>query len=204
MIHQCRILILPRLICLGWSGTEIYNGAVAFLQLEPSFRSRFSKYPEPKRGRYRPWFAQNRCQRGIQATVQQDPKPKNGWKSGYRPRSKETRCQKGINGFGSSNNRSHRVYLGFEIPEPFFLLAPALHRVPLFVALSRAVSLSLSLSFVTDNGVNRISSNNDDCIAFALDLSLLLHDLRSTVAIASEYSASSSTATTFCNPASAS
>jgi len=79
-----------------------------------------------------------------------------------------------------------------------------LHRVPLSVALSRAVSLSLSLSFVTDNDVNRISSNNDDRIAFALDLSLLLRDLRSTVAIASEYSTSSSTATTFCNPASAS
>ncbi|QCE10162.1 hypothetical protein DEO72_LG10g1388 [Vigna unguiculata] len=31
-------------------GTEAYNGAVAFLQLEPSFRPRFSKYLEPKRG----------------------------------------------------------------------------------------------------------------------------------------------------------
>ncbi|XP_027923832.1 checkpoint protein hus1 [Vigna unguiculata] len=41
----------------------------------------------------------------------------------------------------------------------------------------------------------RISSNNDDRIAFAVDLSLLLRALRSAVAIASEYSASSSTAT---------
>ncbi|QCE15204.1 hypothetical protein DEO72_LG11g2213 [Vigna unguiculata] len=59
-------------------------------------------------------------------------------------------------------------------------------------------------AFITDNGVNRISSNNDDRIAFALDLSLILRDLRSAVAIASEYSVSSSTATTFYNPASAS
>ena len=48
--HQCRILILPGLICLGCPGTEAYNGAVTFLQLEPSFRSRFSKYLKPKRG----------------------------------------------------------------------------------------------------------------------------------------------------------
>ncbi|CAJ1947054.1 unnamed protein product [Sphenostylis stenocarpa] len=38
----------------------------------------------------------------------------------------------------------------------------------------------------------RISSNNDDRIAFALDLSLLLRALRSAVAVASEYSASAS------------
>jgi len=41
----------------------------------------------------------------------------------------------------------------------------------------------------------RISSNNDDRIAFALDLSLLLRALRSAVAVASEYSASASAAT---------
>ncbi|QCD96251.1 HUS1 checkpoint protein [Vigna unguiculata] len=65
--------------------------------------------------------------------------------------------------------------------------------VPTMAAM--ALTPGLQSAFVTDNGVNRISSNNDDRITFALDLSLLLRDLCSAVAIPSEYSASSSTAT---------
>ncbi|QCE13176.1 hypothetical protein DEO72_LG11g169 [Vigna unguiculata] len=73
--NGCRIPILPRLICLGWPKTEAYNGAVAFLQLEPSFRPRFSKYSKPKSG----------IGPGSLKT---------GAKEGYRPRSSRTRSQK--------------------------------------------------------------------------------------------------------------
>jgi len=49
---------------------------------------------------------------------------------------------KGVYDFGSPNNWSHRVYLGFEFREPFFFPAPApLQLTPL--ALSLACSLSL-------------------------------------------------------------
>jgi len=68
---------------LGWPGTEAYNNAVTFLQLEPSFRLRFSKYPKPKRG----------IGRGSLKT---------GAKEGFRPRSSRTRSQKvtGSQGIG--------------------------------------------------------------------------------------------------------
>jgi len=57
--------------------------------------------------------------------------------------------KKGVNGFSSSNNRSHRVYLGFKIREPFFLPAPApLQFHSLSLSLREALpSLSLSSSF---------------------------------------------------------
>ncbi|QCD86372.1 hypothetical protein DEO72_LG3g893 [Vigna unguiculata] len=80
-LERTLIPILPRLICLGWPGTEAYNGAVAFLQLEPSFRPRFSKYPKPKRG----------IGRGSLKT---------GAKDGYRPRSSRTRSQKVVGSQG--------------------------------------------------------------------------------------------------------
>jgi len=62
---------------------------VAFLQLEPSFRPRFSKYPEPKRG--------------IGPVSL-----KTGAKEGYRPRSSRTRSQKvvGNQGIGLGPRRS--------------------------------------------------------------------------------------------------
>jgi len=61
---------------------------VAFLQLEPSFRPRFSKYPKPKRG----------IGRGSLKT---------GAKDGYRPRSSRTRSQKvvGSQGIGLGPRR---------------------------------------------------------------------------------------------------
>ena len=82
---------------------------------------------------------------------------------------------KGVNGFGSSDNRSHRVYLGFENREPssssprqplqlslsLCCLSPLHHtfrpvqpprdlllRPPFCVSLSRALSLARSLSRV--------------------------------------------------------
>jgi len=82
---------------------------------------------------------------------------------------------KGVNGFGSSNNRSHRVYLGFENREPsssfprqplqlslsLCCLSPLHHtfrpvqpprdlllRPPFCVSLSRALSRVLSLSLL--------------------------------------------------------
>ncbi|QCE04083.1 hypothetical protein DEO72_LG8g2116 [Vigna unguiculata] len=73
--YQPKIPILPHLICLGWPKTEAYNDAVAFLQLEPSFRPRFSKYSKPKSGigpgslktdakeGYRPWSSRTRSQK---------------------------------------------------------------------------------------------------------------------------------------------
>jgi len=115
---------------------------VAFLQLEPSFRSRFSKYPKPKRG-IGPGSLKTGAKEGYRPRSNRTRSQKVAGSQGYTPRSKKTRCQKGVNGFGSSNNRSHRVYLGFEIREPFFLLVPA----PLqFHTLSRALSLSHALS----------------------------------------------------------
>jgi len=94
------------------------------LLLESSFRPRFSKYPKPKRGiglgslktgakeGYRPRSSRTRSQKVAGS-------------QGYRPQSKETRCQKRVNGFGSSNNRSHTLYLGFKIHKPFFRPAPS-------------------------------------------------------------------------------
>jgi len=129
-----------RLICLGWPGTEAYNGAVAFLQLQPSFRPRFSKYPKPNRGIGRDSL-------------------KTGAKEGFRPRSIGTRSQKvaGSQGIGLgprrpsakrgqwlrfSNNRSHRIYLGFENCEP----SSSSPRQPLQLSLSLSpLPLSLSL-----------------------------------------------------------
>ncbi|QCE14123.1 small subunit ribosomal protein S13 [Vigna unguiculata] len=68
-------LDFEELVIWAMSGTEVYNGAVAFLQLEPSFRPRFSKYPKPKRG------------------IGPDSL-KTGAKQWYRPRSSKTRSQK--------------------------------------------------------------------------------------------------------------
>ena len=117
------------------------------MQLEPSFRPRFSKYPKPKRvigpgslktgakEGYRPWSSRTRSQKVAGS-------------QGYRPRSKETWCQKGVNGFGSSNNRSHRVYLRFEIREPLFLPMQAPLQFHSLSPRARALpSLSLSSSF---------------------------------------------------------
>ena len=143
--HQCRIPILPRLICLGWPKTEAYNGVVAFLQLEPSFRPRFSKYPKPKSG-IGPGSLKTGAKEGYRPRSSRTRSQKVAGSQGYRPRSKETRCQKGVNCFSSSNNRSHRVYLGFKIHKAFFLPAPPLQFH--FLSLREALpSLSLSSSF---------------------------------------------------------
>ena len=145
-IHQCRIPILPRLICLGWPKTEAYNGAVTFLQLEPSFRPRFSIYSKPKSG-IGPGSLKTGAKEGYRPRSSRTRSQKVAGSQGYRPRSKETRCQKRVNCFSSSNNQSHRVYLGFKIHKAFFLPAPPLqfHFLSLREALP-SLSLSSSLS----------------------------------------------------------
>ena len=97
---------------------------MAFLQLEPSFRSRFSKYSKPKRG-IGPGSLKTGAKEGYRPRSSRTRSQKVAGNQGYRPRSKETWCQKGVNGFSSSNNRSHKVYLGFKIREPFFLPTPS-------------------------------------------------------------------------------
>ena len=104
--------------------------------LESSFRPRFSKYPKPKRG-IGPGSLKIGAKEGYRPRSSRTRSQKVAGSQGYRPRSKETWCQKGVNGFGSSNNRSHKVYLGFKIREPFFLPVPAplqFHSLSLFAA----------------------------------------------------------------------
>ena len=45
--HQCRFGILPRLIGLGYGGTEAYKEAVAILKLKRTYRPRFIQKPVP-------------------------------------------------------------------------------------------------------------------------------------------------------------
>jgi len=116
---------------------------VAFLQLEPSFRHRFSKYPKPKRG-IGPSSLKTGAKEGYRPRSSRTRSQKVVGSQGYKPRSKETRCQKGVNGFSSSNNRSHTLYLGFEIREPFFLSALA----PLSLSASTSPPQNLSQSFL--------------------------------------------------------
>jgi len=116
---------------------------VAFLQLEPSFRPRFSKYPRPKRG-IGPGSLKTGAKEGYRPRSSRTRSQKVVGSQGYRPQSKETRCQKGVNGFSSSYNRSHTLYLGFEIREPFFLPAPA----PLSLSGSTSPPQNLSQSFL--------------------------------------------------------
>jgi len=101
---------------------------VAFLLLESSFRPRFSKYPKPKRG-IGPGSLKTGAKEGYRPRSNRTRSQKVAGSQGYRPQSKETRCQKRVNGFGSSNNRSHTLYLGFKIDKPFFRPAPP---APLF------------------------------------------------------------------------
>jgi len=118
---------------------------VAFLQLKTSFRPRFSKYSKPKSG-IGPGSLKTGAKEGYRPRSSRTRSQKVAGSQGYRPRSKETRCQKGVNGFSSSNNRSHRIYLGFKIHKAFFLPAPPLQFH--FLSLREALpSLSLSSSF---------------------------------------------------------
>jgi len=110
---------------------------VAFLQLEPSFRPRFSKYLKPKSG-IGPGSLKTGAKEGYRPRSSRTRSQKVAGSQGYGPRSKETRCQKGVNGFSSSNTRSHRVYLGFKIREPFFLPASA-SAIPLSLSLREAL-----------------------------------------------------------------
>ena len=107
--------------------------------LESSFRPRFSKYPKPKRG-IGPGSLKTGAKEGYRPRSNRTRNQKVAGSQGYRPQSKETRCQKGVNGFGSSNNRSHTLYLGFKIREPLFRPAP-----PVPLSLSASTSLPQNL-----------------------------------------------------------
>ncbi|QCE05370.1 hypothetical protein DEO72_LG9g373 [Vigna unguiculata] len=122
------ILILPRLICLGWPGTETYNDAVTFLQLEPNFRPRFSKYPKPNRG----------IGPGSLKT---------GAKEGYRPRSSRTRSQKVAGSQGVRNSRTLLPPRASDSAIPLYLC--------LALSLARSLSLAHSLSATTPSDHRR-------------------------------------------------